>query len=139
MIKKTIKEVLLITAGSITLIMGVIGIFLPLLPTTPFILLAAFCFLRSSKRLYNWLINHKLFGRYIRDFLEYKEIKRKAKISCLILLWVSIAISFILINLIYVRILLMITGLAVSTHIMTLKGNRPHPDAKTNNKIEEVD
>ena len=139
MIKKTIKEFLLITTGSISLIMGVIGLFLPLLPTTPFLLLAAYCFLRSSKRLYNWLITHKVFGRYIRDFLEYKEIKPKAKISCLILLWVSIAISVILINFIYVRILLIIIGIAVSTHIMTLKGNRPHPDAKTNNKIEEVD
>ena len=70
MIKKTITKFILMIVGLISLIMGFIGIYLPLLPTTPFLLLPAYCFLRSSKRLYNWLINHKVFGRYIRDFLE---------------------------------------------------------------------
>lgn len=136
MIKITIKEFLLITAGIIHLITGVVGIFIPMLPTTPFLLLAAYCFLRSSKHLYSWLMNHKVFGRYIRDYLEYKEIKRNAKISCLILLWVSITISVILISLIYVRILLLLVGIAISIHIMTLKGIKPRPDEHSNNKTE---
>ena len=70
MIKKTITKFILMIVGLISLIMGFIGIYLPLLPTTPFLLLAAYCFLCSPKRLYNWLINYKVFGRYIRDFLE---------------------------------------------------------------------
>ena len=61
---------LLIIAGTIFLVFGIIGIFLPILPTTPFLLLAAACYARSSKRFYNWLMNNKWFGNYIKNYNE---------------------------------------------------------------------
>ena len=70
------KKYLLIIVGCISLGLGVIGMFLPVLPTTPFLLLSAGCFLRSSKSLYDWLLNHKHLGGYIRDFIEHKAISK---------------------------------------------------------------
>lgn len=57
---KSLKKYLLIIMGTISLILGTVGIFIPILPTTPFLLLASYCYIRSSKKLYNWLINHKV-------------------------------------------------------------------------------
>lgn len=73
------KQYLLIILGTITLCLGIIGIILPLLPTTPFLLLSATCYVNSSKRLYDWLINHKVLGIYIRNFIIYKAITPRAK------------------------------------------------------------
>lgn len=65
--------------GVTSLFLGIIGIFLPLLPTTPFILLAAYCFSRSSQRMHNWLIQHKVFGKLIADWEEHGVIRTKIK------------------------------------------------------------
>ena len=65
-------KILLIAIGSFFLILGFIGILIPGLPTTPFLLLSAACYFRSSDRLYSWLLNHKIFGKYIRNFREIK-------------------------------------------------------------------
>lgn len=76
---KHIHRSILFTVGSICVVLGVIGIFLPLLPTTPFILLAAICFSKSSERVHQWLLNHRLFGGLISDWEEYGVIRRKIK------------------------------------------------------------
>ena len=73
--------------GVLSVALGVLGILLPLLPTTPFLLLAAGCFVRSSPKLYAWLLNHKWFGSYIRHYREHKAIPLRAKIVVLALLW----------------------------------------------------
>ncbi len=72
-----IKKVFLIMAGCIALGLGVIGIMLPLLPTTPLLLLAAGCFIKSSTRLYKWLIHHKTLGPYVYNYLELRAISKK--------------------------------------------------------------
>src|SRR5512137_972615 len=77
----------LIISGLIAVGVGTVGIFVPLLPTTPFYLLAAACFFRSSDRLYNWLIGNRWCGPYIRNYREHRAIPRHAKIIALILLW----------------------------------------------------
>ena len=92
MIQST-KRTLLAACGCIALALGVIGAFLPLLPTVPFILLAGFCFAQSSERLHNWLIHHKWFGRIIRDFEAGNGIPRRVKVRAISLLWVSLALS----------------------------------------------
>lgn len=74
-----IKRTLWLCLGLIALLLGVIGIFLPLLPTTPFVLLAAICFSKSSPRLHQWLLSHKLFGTLIRDWEENGVIRTKVK------------------------------------------------------------
>jgi len=76
--------------GIISVGLGVLGIFVPLLPTTPFLLLAAACFVRSSPRLYAWLIHHRWFGRYIRFYRQYRAIPLRAKIVVLAVLWIVI-------------------------------------------------
>jgi len=94
---KGIRNLLLIITGTLSLILGIIGIFIPLLPTTPFLLLSAFCYLRSSKTLYNWLIKHKLLGTYIYNYMTYRSISERAKISAPVSLWISLGISFSLV------------------------------------------
>jgi uncharacterized membrane protein YbaN (DUF454 family) len=73
-------EYLLIVLGIISLAVGILGIFLPLLPTTPFLLLSAFLFARSSEKLHSWLLNHKILGKYICDFLQDRTIPLRIKI-----------------------------------------------------------
>ena len=96
MVSKTIKKYLLIAIGSIALILGIIGVFLPILPTTPFLLLSSFCYIQSSKRLYTWLIHHKIFGAYIYNYLTYRAISKKTKVKSKVMLNV-------IMNQIYVR------------------------------------
>lgn len=78
-----------IIIGSISLGLGVLGIFLPVLPTTPFLLLAAALFFRSSPRLYRWLLGHKYLGPYIRNFLHDRSIPLHVKILVVSLLWIT--------------------------------------------------
>jgi uncharacterized membrane protein YbaN (DUF454 family) len=118
---KILRGVLIFT-GTLCVVLGVIGIFLPVLPTTPFLLLAAWCYARSSKRYYNWLISNKTFGKYIKDYREGKGIPNKAKITAVTLLWITILFSvyFIVFNLIF-RIIMIITAIIVSVYIISIK------------------
>lgn len=109
-------------AGTIFLGVGIIGIVLPLLPFTPFFLLAAACYLRGSERMYNWLINHKWFGEYIKNYQEGKGISIRVKITAIAFLWITISISaFFFITVIWIRIILFIIAFLVSLHILSLK------------------
>jgi len=116
-----IKKYLLIFAGSISLVLGFIGVFLPVLPTTPFLLLSSFCFIRSSKPLYNWLINHKIFGAYIYNYITYRAVKKSAKIGAIIFLWTTLSISIFIVSSLHLRIFLVAVGVFVSIHLFTLK------------------
>lgn len=108
--------------GWLSLILGIIGIFLPLLPTTPFLLLSASLFAKSSKKFYNWLINHKYLGSYIRQFKEDKSISLRTKIISISLVWISIGYSAIyVVPLLPVKILLFIIAFSVSIHIASFK------------------
>ncbi|MCD8261763.1 MAG: YbaN family protein [Bacteroides sp.] len=82
-------RILFIILGSISLALGIIGIFLPLLPTTPFLLLTAALYCKSSPRLYNWLLNQKHLGPYIRNFRKHKAIPLRAKILSVSLMWAT--------------------------------------------------
>ena len=117
----TFKRFLFCSAGLISLTLGFMGIFLPLLPTTPFLLLAAFCFIRSSKRLYNWLMNHRIFGSYIYNYLNYKAVKKEIKIGSIALLWITLTFSFLAMSSIYIRLFLIAVGIGVTIHLLSLK------------------
>ena len=117
----TTKKALLIAAGSVSVALGVVGIFLPLLPTVPFLLLAAFLYARSSQRLYNWLINHRVLGVYIYDYVTYRSVRLSVKVGTLSLLWLTLTVSILLVSNLYVRILLLAVGCGVSIHVLTLK------------------
>lgn len=92
---KQLTKLLLIIAGSISLGLGLMGIVLPLLPTTPFLLLAAACYVRSSNRLYEWLISNKYFGSYIKNYRMGKGIPLKAKVMGVTVLWISMGFTII--------------------------------------------
>ena len=83
--------------GSVALVLGIVGIFLPMWPTTPFLLLAAACFVRSSERLYTWLIEHEHLGRYVRDYMSGKGIPLRAKRIALVTMWVTSQLSWVVI------------------------------------------
>jgi len=117
-----IRKWLLIAAGSLSVGLGVLGIILPLLPTTPFLLLAAACYLRSSERLYNWLIHHRLFGKIITDYMEKRTISVRVKISSLTLMWLAISYSALfVVSVLWVSILLFVIAIGVTIHILSFK------------------
>ncbi len=113
---------ILIIAGIFFLVLGIIGIFLPILPTTPFLLLATACFARSSKRFYNWLINNKWIGAYIKNYREGKGVPLKIKIFTISLLWFTILFPvFLIIYNLWVKTVLIIIAIGVTIHILTIK------------------
>ncbi|MGB0898126.1 MAG: YbaN family protein [Psychrobium sp.] len=121
-----IKRVLLIIAGWVAVILAVIGIVLPLLPTTPFLLLAAFCFSKSSQRFHDWLLNHPWFGDYIRNFQSGRGMTVKAKISTILLIWLSIGASVIFfVPIAWVKLLLLIIATGVSGYLWTRPTYQP--------------
>ncbi len=115
------KKYLLIIVGCISLGLGILGMFLPILPTTPFLLLSAGCFLRSSKPLYDWLLNHKHLGGYIKDFIEHKAISKRIKIIIISTLWLTILLSVTIVDIMWVKILLILIAIGVSLHILHFK------------------
>ena len=122
LVKSKIMRKLLIAAGTFFVIVGIIGIFLPILPTTPFLLLAAWCFARSSERFYTWLISNKWFGEYIKNYQEGKGIPLKVKIFSISFLWITILISvYFFVTNIYFRIVLILIALGVTIHILTIR------------------
>ena len=84
---------LLIILGAVSLGLGVAGMFLPVLPTTPFLLLTAWCWMKGAPRLHAWLMAHPKLGPYIRDFQEHKCISRRVKAVSVTTLWLTIALS----------------------------------------------
>ena len=115
-------KVFLIIAGTVSLVLGIIGIFVPLLPTTPFLLLSAAAYFRGSERLHNWLINHKYLGTYISNFREHKAIPLRAKIFSVSLLWGTIGYCIIFLGLpVWIRILLGCIIVGVTWHILSFK------------------
>lgn len=113
------KKYLFITAGWLCVGVAVLGIFLPLIPTTPLLLLAAACFVRGSEKLYNWLLNHRQLGPYIRDFREGRGIPRKAKISTIAVMWTTIGISILILRLIWVKVLLFFIAAGVTVYLLS--------------------
>ncbi len=115
-------SLLLTGVGILAVGAGIVGIFVPLVPTTPFLLLAGWCFCRSSPRLHRWLLAHPWFGDYLKQYQEQRAIPRRAKILGLLMLWLSMGylIGFV-IQPLWLRGLLAGIALAVSVHLLRLK------------------
>ena len=121
-----------VVAGSFALGLGVLGIFLPLLPTVPFLLLAASCYLKGSPNLYKWLLSHPYFGKIIREYKEDKTIPLKTKIYTIILLWVSIGLSIYFVSILWLRIVLFFVAIGVSIHILSFKSKKQQTRERVN-------
>ena len=119
--QKTMIKALLITLGSLSLVLGIIGIFLPILPTTPFLLLSAALFFRSSPRLYNWLLNQKYLGTYIRNFREHRAIPLRAKIVSVSMVWITLSYCAITTGTTIPRLLFILLAIGITWHILSYK------------------
>lgn len=111
----------LLTLGWLSVVLGVVGIFLPVLPTTPFLLLAAACFVRSSKRFYSWLVQHPRLGPWIRDYLDGQGLPLKAKVYSIALMWISIGFSCYLVPMLWARLFMLGSAVLVSLYILKQK------------------
>ncbi len=112
-----IKERLLIVIGFMLLLLGIVGLFIPILPTTPLVLLASGCF-TSSQRLSSWLKKNQLFGDYITNYKERKGLKKITVIKSLSFLWTMLILSMLMIQSLWSTILLPIIGVAVTIHVL---------------------
>jgi uncharacterized membrane protein YbaN (DUF454 family) len=121
-----VKKKLLLVAGVVSLSLGIVGIIVPLLPTTPFLLLAAACFLRSSRRLYDWLIRHPVFGNSIRAYGRFHAVSLRAKTMSVTLLWICILSSSLLfVSNIWIRTFLWAIAIGVTVYLIRLKTLTP--------------
>ncbi len=121
-IPNKLLRVVLIIAGTLFVGLGVLGIILPILPTTPFLLLAAACYARSSDKFYNWLLNNKWFGRYIKNYRDGKGIPIKTVVLSISLLWITIIFSVVfIVHNVFIRVILIIMAVGVTIHISSIR------------------
>jgi len=121
-----LRRGLFVALGTFFVGLGGLGIFLPLLPTTPFLLLATACYCRGSKRLNDWLLGNRWFGGFIRNYREGRGISVRGKIFALALLWAMISYTaFFAVEILIIQVILFIIAIAVSIHITTLPTQRP--------------
>ena len=111
---------LLLAVGSALVGVGVVGVFLPLLPSTVFFLMAAACYGKSSPGAYTWLTTNRWFGRHLKNYKEERGATIGAKIASIAMLWIGIGISELLIDNLWIRLLLLLIALAVTVHLLTL-------------------
>src|SRR6218665_302367 len=110
-------KIILNFIGILAVILGVLGIFLPLLPTTPFLLLASACFARASPRMHNWLRTNRVFGKYLRDYENGAGIPLRGKVWILIFMWGSMSYSIWRTDHIWVRLLIIAVGACVTIYL----------------------
>jgi len=120
----TISRYVYFIFGAIFLTIGAIGIFVPLLPTTPLVILAALCFGKSSKRAERWILSNRYFRTYIENYREKKGVPIDIKIKSITLLWIVLAISAYFTRNSYIPIVLLVVGIGVTAHIYFLKTQR---------------
>ena len=117
-----LRRTLLLVAGSVFLTLGMVGIAVPVLPTTPFLILAAICYGRSSLRCYRWLTTNRVFGRHLDDYLHGRGISWRVKAGTLAFLWVVIVCTAVFfVDALWLRILLFVIAVGVTAHVVTLK------------------
>ena len=126
---KEVKKGLLIFAGTLSIVLAVIGALLPVMPTVPFLLLAAACYARSSQRFYNKLLDNRLVGKHIRNHREGRGISVRHKVIALLMLWSTIGFSaVVVVQLTWVRVILLIIAVSVTVHLLMIKTCRERGD-----------
>lgn len=110
--------------GILSIIFGTIGIFLPVLPTVPFLLLALFCFSKSSEKAYNIILNNKYFGQTLKDYKDGKGLTKFVKIKAILFLSLGIGLSIYKMQSLHLKLFLAIIWLVVSIHILLMKNKK---------------
>ena len=125
-----LTRTLLIVCGTLCVILGVIGVFFPVLPTTPFLLLAAVCYARSSERFYHWLTTNRWLGEYISNYREGRGIPLKQKVLTILLLWLSIGYAaWFVAPQWWAKLILLGIAAGVTIHLTKTKTYKPEPEA----------
>lgn len=115
------KKTLLLIFGFIFMTLGALGIILPVLPTTPFMLLAAGCFSGSNKKMENWIKKNKYFGSYINNYQNGLGVPKKIKMKSIAYLWISLIICTFFMDKLWVKLLIFMIGSLVTIHLLSLK------------------
>ena len=142
--KSKAARLTLFTAGFLFVAVGILGIFLPVLPTTVWLLLAAGCWMRSSPKFYRWLIHNRVLGSYVRNYREYHGITQRQRIGSLVVLWAGITVSAVfLVSRLWLSLLLFAIAIGVSIHLIALKTlkytkNGASPTAIENERVGRV-
>ncbi|MCC7355156.1 MAG: YbaN family protein [Anaerolineae bacterium] len=119
-----------VAAGTLSVALAVLGMFLPVLPTTPFLLLAAFCYARGSERFHHWLLHNRWFGAYIRNYREGHGIPLREKVLTLAALWATIGFTvFYAVTPWWGRLILVAIATAVTVHLVRTKTLKPKAHA----------
>ena len=129
-------KVLLVAVGLLSTVLAVLGIFLPLLPTVPLLLLAAACFARSSDRFYRWLLEHRRLGPLVRTYRDGKGIPARARAAAIALIWVSIALSAYLTPNGWVRLLLFGIASGITAYLVSLPTRPPASESVPRGEAE---
>lgn len=125
MSRTMLRKLFFNTVGTLAVTLGVIGLFLPLLPTTPFLLLALACYMRGSERMARWMLTNRLFGQYLQDFQANRGIPVKTKVWAITATWLSLAVSAWIMPVAWARPLLLIPGFAVTIYLWRYKTRLP--------------
>ena len=125
-----VRKAILIFTGTVCVGLGVLGMFLPLMPTTVFLLMAAYCYSRSSERFHNWLLNNRLCGRYISNYRSGRGMTFRQKATTILTLWISICLSVWLIGgRFWGTLILAAVAVGVTVHILRIKTHRLEEEA----------
>jgi uncharacterized membrane protein YbaN (DUF454 family) len=120
-VASSLKKGVYFIVGVLALGAGIIGVFLPVLPTTPFILLSAWCFFRSSTRFYEWIISNERFGPTIQNYQEGRGITKPTKIRAIVMMWLAITVSvYFFITNIYLIALMYTVAVGVTVYLYRL-------------------
>jgi uncharacterized membrane protein YbaN (DUF454 family) len=132
-----VTRILYLTIGTLAVGLAILGMILPLLPTTPFLLLAAVCYARSSPRFYHWLLTNPWFGQYIRHYREGRGILLKQKIIAITLLWLTIGYTVLMVvSAWWGQLMLLAIAVGVTLHLLKTKTFKPGR-AETDRRVAE--
>jgi hypothetical protein len=116
-----IKRIALMSLGFMLLALGAVGVVLPVLPTTPFVLAAAVCFSASNERIHGWLKRNRVFGPYIENYRTKQGIRMPLKLSSIAFVWLGLAVSIYRVQTPWVTALLAAVGIGVTVHLVMIK------------------
>jgi len=120
-----IKRLLFVTLGTLFLGVGIVGIVVPILPTTPFLLLATSFYARGSDKFHDWLLNSRILGTYVRHYIDGKGMPLKIKLFTIVFLWTAISFTAAFaVDELVVRITLVLVAIGVSVHVFLIKSNK---------------
>jgi uncharacterized membrane protein YbaN (DUF454 family) len=131
---------LLIAAGTLCVVLGLVGVVVPVLPTTPFLLLAAACYGRSSPRLLRWLLHNRLFGEYLRRYHAGEGMSLQSKVTTLGLLWITLGLTLLWLlppGMLWVRLLILAMGGGVTWHLLRIPTCPAGPPAPSQGSPKE--